>query len=119
MPITYMSDGINKMLQLLLLVLTSPNGIVLLDEIENGFHYSVYSKVLKTLYEAALKMKCQLLITTHNLDILRQSALTMKELGQLSSLCYERISASPKGRNAYAFSGDDLEAALDAELEVR
>lgn len=119
MPITYMGDGINKMLQLLLLVLTSPNGIVLLDEIENGFHYSVYPKVLKTLYEAALKMKCQLLITTHNLDILRQSALTMKELGQLSSLCYERISASPKGRNAYAFSGDDLEAALDAELEVR
>lgn len=119
MPITYMGDGINKILQLLLLILTSPNGIVLLDEIENGFHYSVYGNVLKLLYEAALKVNCQLLITTHNIDILRQSAETMKAMGKLQSLSYQRISASSRGRRAYGFSGDELEAALDAELEVR
>ena len=119
MPITYMGDGINKILQLLLLVLTSPNGIVLLDEIENGFHYSVYPNVLKLLYEAALKVNCQLLITTHNIDILRQSAETMKAMGKLQSLSYQRVSASFKGRRAYGFSGDELETALDAELEVR
>lgn len=119
MPITYMGDGINKILQLLLLVLTSPNGIVLLDEIENGFHYSVYANVLKLLYEAALNVNCQLLITTHNIDILRQSVSTMNEMGKLQSLSYQRISVSPKGRRAYGFSGDELETALDAELEVR
>lgn len=119
MPITYMGDGINKILQLLLLVLTSPNGIVLLDEIENGFHYSVYPNVLKLLYEAALKVNCQLLITTHNIDILRQSAETMKAMGKLQSLNYQRVNASFKGRRAYGFSGDELETALDAELEVR
>lgn len=119
MPITYMGDGINKILQLLLLVLTSPNGVVLLDEIENGFHYSVYANVLKLLYEAALKVNCQLLITTHNIDILRQSVSTMKEIGKLQSLSYQRVSASSKGRRAYGFSGDELETALDAELEVR
>lgn len=119
MPITYMGDGINKILQLLLIVLTSPNGIVLLDEIENGFHYSVYPSVLKLLYEAALKVNCQLLITTHNIDILRQSAETMKAMGKLPLLSYQRVSASSKGRRTYGFSGDDLEAALDAELEVR
>lgn len=119
MPITYMGDGINKILQLLLLVLTSPNGIVLLDEIENGFHYSVYANVLKLLYEAALTVNCQLLITTHNIDILRQSVSTMKEMDKLQSLSYQRISVSSKGRRAYGFSGDELETALDAELEVR
>ncbi|WP_296829278.1 ATP/GTP-binding protein [uncultured Megasphaera sp.] len=119
MPITYMGDGINKVLHLLLLILTSPNGIVLLDEIENGFHYSVYPKVLRALYEAALNGHCQLVITTHNDDILRQSAAVMKELNQLNSLCYQRLSVSDKGRKAYAFSGDELEAALDADLEVR
>ncbi|OBZ32402.1 hypothetical protein A0U42_10675 [Megasphaera sp. DISK 18] len=119
MPITYMGDGINKVLHLLLLILTSPNGIVLLDEIENGFHYSVYPKVLRALYEAALTIHCQLVITTHNYDILRQSAAVMKELNQLDSLCYQRISVSDKGRKAYAFSGAELESALDADWEVR
>lgn len=119
MPITYMGDGINKVLHLLLLILTSPNGIVLLDEIENGFHYSVYPKVLRALYEAALTIHCQLVITTHNDDILGQSVAVMKELHQLDSLCYQRIGVSAKGRKAYAFSGDELESALDADLEVR
>ena len=119
MPITYMGDGINKILQLLLLILTSPNGIVLLDEIENGFHYSVYDRVLRLLYEAALRVHCQLLITTHNIDILRQSAQVMKEMERLQSLCYERIGITANGRKAYRFSGEELETALDAELEVR
>ena len=43
----------------------------------------------------------------------------MKELHQLDSLCYQRIGVSAKGRKAYAFSGDELESALDADLEVR
>ncbi|MBS6256765.1 AAA family ATPase [Megasphaera massiliensis] len=119
MPITYMGDGINKALNLLLIILTSPNGIVLLDEIENGFHYSVYPKVLRALYEAALGIHCQLVITTHNADILRQSVAVMKALNQLEALSYQRLSVSDKGRKAYAFSGDELEVALDAELEVR
>lgn len=119
MPITYMGDGINKVLHLLLLILNGSRGMVLLDEIENGFHYSVYPKVLSTLYEAALRIHCQLVITTHNDDILRQSVAVMKELNQLDSLCYQRLSVSDKGRKAYAFSGDELEVALDAELEVR
>ena len=54
MPITYMGDGINKVLHLLLLILTSPNGIVLLDEIENGFHYSVISEGLTSLVRSGL-----------------------------------------------------------------
>lgn len=103
MPITYMGDGINKVLHLLLLILTSPNGSVLLDEIENGFHYSVYPKVLRSLYEAALNVRCQLVITTHNDDILRQSVAVMKELHQLDALCYQRIGVSDKGRKATLF----------------
>lgn len=55
MPITYMGDGINKILQLLLCILTTPKGVVLIDELENGFHYSTYAKVLRVLYKTALQ----------------------------------------------------------------
>ena len=75
--------------------------------------------MLRLLYEAALRVHCQLLITTHNIDFLRQSAQVMKEMERLQALCYQRIGITANGRKAYRFSGEELETALDAELEVR
>lgn len=119
MPISYMGDGINKILQLLLCILTSPQGIVLIDEVENGFHYSLYPQILNTLYNAALQVQCQLFITTHNIDILNDSVAVMKEEGKLQFLCYQRMNFSDGKRQAYSFSGTELETALAAEMEVR
>lgn len=119
LPITYMGDGINKMLQLLLCILTTPQGIVLIDELENGFHYSVYENILHVLYAAALQVKCQLFITTHNIDILRESSHVMKKMNALDKLGYQRIDFTKGKRKAYPFSGEELENALDIEMEVR
>ena len=119
MPITYMGDGINRILQLLLCILTTPKGVVLIDELENGFHYSTYAKVLRVLYQTALQKQCQLFITTHSVDILRESANVMRKLEQLDSVCYQRIDFSQGKRHAYSFSGEELESALDIQLEVR
>lgn len=119
LPITYMGDGINKMLQLLLCVITTPQGIVLIDELENGFHYSVYTNILQALYAAALQVDCQLFITTHNIDILRESSHVMKKMNVLDKLGYQRIDFTDGQRKAFPFSGEELENALDIEMEVR
>lgn len=119
MPITYMGDGINKALQILLCILSSPNGIVLIDEIENGFHYSVYARVLNSFYKAALKVNCQMIITTHNNIIIETSADVMNALGKLESLCYQRIDFSKGVHTAYSFKGRELKDALDLNMEVR
>lgn len=119
MPLSMLGDGINKAIQILLCILMTPNGIVLIDEIENGFHYSVYSKVLNAFYQAALLHHTQLIMTTHNADILRTSVDTLRENNQLSLLTYERIDTSQKGRCAFSFTGEELAHSLDAELEVR
>lgn len=114
-----MGDGINKMLQLLLCVITTPQGIVLIDELENVFHYSVYTNILKALYVAALQVNCQLFITTHNIDILRESSHVMKKMNALDTLGYQRIDFTDGQRNAFPFSGEELENALNIEMEVR
>ena len=119
MPLSILGDGINKATQILLCILTTPNGIVLIDEIENGFHYSVYPKVLNAFYEAALKSNTQLIITTHNADILRTSADVMRSKNKLDHLAYDRIDFSQNRRRAFSFTGKELYHALDAELEVR
>lgn len=119
MPLSMLGDGLNKAMQILLYILTTPNGIVLIDEIENGFHYSVYPKVLTAFYQAAILHQTQLIMTTHNIDILRTSVDILQERNQLSLLTYERIDTSQNGRCAFSFTGKELAHSLDAELEVR
>lgn len=119
MPLSMLGDGINKAMQILLCILMTPNGVVLIDEIENGFHYSVYPKVLNAFYQAAILHQTQLIMTTHNLDILRTSVDILQERNQLSLLTYERIDTSQNGRCAFSFTGKELAHSLDAELEVR
>lgn len=119
MPLSMLGDGINKAMQILLCILMTPNGIVLIDEIENGFHYSVYPKVLNAFYQAAILHQTQLIMTTHNIDILRTSVDILQERNQLSLLTYERIDTSQNGRCAFSFTGKELAHSLDAELEVR
>ena len=36
------------------------NGILLIDEIENGFYYELYDQLLKIFCETALKNNCQI-----------------------------------------------------------
>lgn len=119
MPLSALGDGINKALHILLIILMSPSGIVLIDEIENGFHYSIYTQILKLFYKVAAQQHCQLIITTHSDAILRSSAEAMEELGTLENLAYIRMAYEMGRRNAFNFSGQELKNALDGQMEVR
>lgn len=44
-PMSFMGDGISRLTSILLAILTTKNGIVFIDEIENGIHYSVQNKI--------------------------------------------------------------------------
>lgn len=119
LSINYMGDGINKALQVLLSILTSPNGILLIDEIENGFHYSLYTKLFEAFYKAALEVDCQLFITTHNAGVIKETADVMGRLEKLSQLAYHRFDFTDGKRQVFSFNGEQLSDALDVAMEVR
>lgn len=120
MPINYMGDGIVKAVHILLYILEMQNGILLIDEIENGFYYELYGKLLRIFFETALKVNCQIMMTTHNIDIIRKSLENMIEIGKLDDLCYQRLDVSDCGqRKAYPFFGKSLVSAIKSEMEIR
>jgi len=119
LPLRHMGDGINKAIRLLLAVMHASDGILLIDEVENGLYYSLYDKVLDALYRAAMQLHCQLIITTHNQQILQSSVDVMLNAGMLQQLSYQRLEQYRDDIRAYAFSGEDLDLAIQADLEVR
>ena len=118
LPLRYMGDGINKAIRLILGVMNAENGIYLIDEIENGFYYNLYYDILQMLYSLALRMHCQLLIATHNRQIIQTSVEVMEKAKKLDQLAYQRMGRQDSIKS-YAFTGEELSLAVEADMEVR
>lgn len=118
-PLNYMGDGINKAFHLLVTILNRPDSIFLIDEIENGLYYKSYEKILPILCEVALKVNCQLIITTHNRNIIGTILSAMQKMQKLDSLCYQRIGFLKDKRKAFAFGGENLLTSFENNMEIR
>lgn len=115
-PINYMGDGLSRILSILLAVYTSPNGIVLIDEIENGFHYSTLPDIWKTLRKASQDCNCQILATTHSMESIRTASEVFKN--SQKEFSFIRIDKSPSPE-AVHYPVEILQAALGNNWEVR
>lgn len=69
-----MGDGINRILTIILSLINCKGGIFLLDEFENGLHYSVQSKLWDIIFELATNLDVQVFVTTHSNDCIKSFA---------------------------------------------
>lgn len=70
-PLQSMGDGMTRVLQLILNALKARNGFLLIDEFENGLHYSVQEQVWRLIFELASANNMQVFATTHSDDCVR------------------------------------------------
>ncbi|WP_013324588.1 AAA family ATPase [Gloeothece verrucosa] len=67
-PIGSMGDGIWRMLALVLAMVNVEGGILLVDEIDSGLHYTTMYDMWKIIWHTAKKLNIQVFATTHNSD---------------------------------------------------
>ena len=68
LPLLSMGDGINRILTIILALVNSNNGILLIDEFENGLHYTVQERLWSMIFNLAKKLNVQVFVTTHSED---------------------------------------------------
>lgn len=66
-----MGDGVNRILTIVLSLLNCKDGILLVDEFENGLHYSVQTDLWRLIVRLARKLNIQVFATTHSQDCIR------------------------------------------------
>lgn len=71
LPLSSFGDGIKKVLTLASAVLSSKNGILLIDEIETAIHTSALESVFEWLLRASKELNVQIFATTHSDEALR------------------------------------------------
>ena len=117
-PVAYMGDGISRLLSIILAIATTTNGMVLIDEFENGIHYSVMSKIWKAIGLAAREYNCQMICTTHSYECLEAAQQGL--VGELADdFSYIRIDRDDNTCTAKCFDHNTLAIALKNNMEVR
>ena len=120
-PINMMGDGARKILSILTSIYECKNGIVLIDELSNGFHYSVMKGVWRSIVSVAKKNNVQIFATTHDLDSikgLRDAAKSGEEYDD-SIVCFKLQRTADYELKSYTYSLDSVDYSLTQEIEIR
>ena len=113
-PLSMMGDGMNRITRILLAIFTAANGVVLVDEIENGIHYSVLKKLWCAIVDAAEQANTQVFATTHSFECMEAAH---RALGD--KLLFHRIEQEQGKSRCVTFETEDVAAAIHHGLEVR
>jgi ABC-type cobalamin/Fe3+-siderophores transport system ATPase subunit len=117
-PIRNLGDGMQRLLSIVLALVNAQNGILLMDEVENGLYFTVQEDLWELIFQVACQLNVQVFATTHSWDCISafQGAIQdeKKEEGLLIRLGYE-------GDNIVAtiFDEQDLAIITRDRIEVR
>ncbi len=118
-PLGSFGDGVRRMLSLAISLATlSRGGIFMIDEIENGLHYSLMPDLWKFIIRAAMDYDLQIFVTTHSKDCLEGLARLCEETPEFA----DQVVAHKMDRTlpqSIAFSGSEIITAVEHEIEVR
>jgi len=117
LPVSLISSGINKFLSLLIAIRFFQGGVILVDEIENGIHYSMFPIFWQSLYNFAEKSGTQIFASTHSLECLKAVAPLIDKHSDDFSLVQMH---NDKGiSNGIVVPGIEAAAAIENDIEVR
>jgi hypothetical protein len=116
LPLAVMGDGIRRALSISLAILSSRGSILLIDEIEAGFHIGAFEKVYGWLVWATEQFDVQVFATTHSLEAIDAIATAS---ANNHDLCAYSI-ARDGNRVAKRFTGGMLQRmVVDGGLDIR
>ena len=114
-PLAVLGDGMNRLARLVLAMAHERGLVVLVDEIENGFHHSVLESVWRVIYATAEQFDTQVIATTHSYEAI--AAAYRASPGH--DLVLHRLDADDDGVKCVTYDSESIEGAIEHGLEVR
>jgi len=117
-PLGNMGDGVGRMLGIVLAIVNAKDGILLVDEIDTGLHFSIMSDMWKLVWETAKKLNVQVFATTHSSDCWTSlDAIASRENPSKEGITIHRIEKD-KSRSI-VFTERQVAIAAERGIEVR
>jgi hypothetical protein len=118
LPIGSLGDGIWHLMSLALALVRARGGVLLVDEIDTGLHYSVMENMWHLVQKTASRLDVQVFATTHSSDCWKALAsICSREKLDGSEVSMQRI--EPDKPEAILFQEQEIVIAAEQDIEVR
>lgn len=114
-PLSVMGEGMTRVARLILAIASTPNGVVAVDEIENGLHHSILPKVWQAVDVTARQFDTQIFATTHSFECVEAAHQTLGADG----LLLHRLEVSGTENRCVMYEPEAISAAMRHYMEVR
>ncbi|MFW9875047.1 MAG: ATP/GTP-binding protein, partial [Candidatus Thorarchaeota archaeon] len=119
-PIGILGNGIIKIICVIAAILATRGGVILIDEIENGIHYSLLESFWESILETANRESVQIIATTHSYDCIRAFYKSFSNKAEQEQLRVFRIEKTEENEcEAIKYNAKNLKVALEENWEVR
>ncbi len=116
-PLRSLGDGVNRMFGIILSIINARNGVLLVDEFENGLHYSVQIDIWRLIFRVAATLNVQVFATTHSSDCLAAFQVAASESEEEGVVVH--LGRRGDSIVASVFDEPSLEIAVEAGMELR
>lgn len=116
-PIRSLGDGMQRMLGIALALVNAENGLLLIDEIENGLHYSVQTDLWRLIFQVSQRLNIQVFATSHSWDCIEAFQKATQENEQEGVLI--RLEHKKGEVVATVFDENELAIATREQIEIR
>ena len=114
-PLSVMGEGMTQIARLVLGIASVPDGVVVVDEPENGIHHSVLPDVWRVINEAAKQYRTQIFATTHSLECV----MAVHDSLSKDRFRLHRLEISEIASRCVTYEPESIDSAIRHNLEVR
>ena len=121
LAVNMQGDGLRRYLNIVAASANPMNNILLIDEIDNGLHYSAYKKLWEAIFSLATTTNKQVFVTTHSKETLSRLNEMQEEHPeyQQEMRLYTLAKTPVKGHQAYKYTYEGLSGACENDVELR
>jgi hypothetical protein len=117
-PLRSLGDGMQRVLGISLALINATDGMLLIDEFENGLHYSIQPDLWHLIFRLAQRLNVQVFATTHSWDCIEGFQKAAQENEQVEGLLIS-LENRKAGIAAVLFNEEELGIVTRERIEVR
>lgn len=118
-PVNLLGGGMANFLSVALAMLDTKDGVVLIDEIENGLHYSMLRTLWRAVFSWSKELNVQVFATTHSNECIRAFSNSVDTMLFEPEARLFRLERKAEDFKVVEYSKENLAESLESNWEVR
>lgn len=116
-PLKSLGDGMSRIFQIILSLVSSKDGVLIVDEFENGLHWSIQNDVWAIVFKLASTLNVQVFCSTHSRDCINSFENTWNS--HKKSASFIRVVKNEGISTIKEYELELLSDSLETDVEVR